>query len=57
MTKISEMAEKLSLFIQENNNFIDWRGIKGFLNITAHDYFGLDIEEVWDIILYDLPKL
>ena len=54
---ISEMAEKISLVVQENHSFIDWRGIKGFRNIAAHDYFGLDVKEVWDIIHNDLPKL
>ena len=54
---ISEMAEKISLVVQENYSFIDWKGIKGFRNIAAHDYFGLDVKEVWDIIHNDLPKL
>ena len=54
---ISEIAEKISLVVQENYSFIDWRGIKGFRNIAAHDYFGLDVKEVWDIIHNDLPKL
>jgi uncharacterized protein with HEPN domain len=54
---ISEMAEKISIVIQEKYSFIDWKGIKGFRNIAAHDYFGLDVNEVWDIIHNDLPKL
>ena len=54
---ISEMAEKISSVVKEKYNFIDWRGIKGFRNIAAHDYFGLDVKEVWDIIHNDLPKL
>jgi len=54
---ISEMAEKIYIVIQEKYSFIDWKGIKGFRNIAAHDYFGLDVNEVWDIIHNDLPKL
>jgi uncharacterized protein with HEPN domain len=54
---ISEMAEKISIGLQEKYSFINWKGIKGFRNIVAHDYFGLDVNEVWDIIHNDLPKL
>ncbi|MBT5934021.1 MAG: DUF86 domain-containing protein [Sulfurimonas sp.] len=27
-----------------------WQKIKDFRNIVAHDYFGIDADEVWDII-------
>lgn len=30
---------------------------KGFRNIVAHDYFGIDAEEVWQIIKNRLPGL
>jgi uncharacterized protein with HEPN domain len=31
--------------------------INDFRNIVAHDYFGVDAEEVWQIIKNDLPEL
>ncbi|NBC24610.1 MAG: DUF86 domain-containing protein [Bacteroidetes bacterium] len=31
--------------------------MKGFRNIVAHDYFGVDAEEVWQIINRYLPEL
>ena len=30
--------------------------MKGFRNIVAHDYFGVDAEEVWQIVK-ELPEL
>jgi uncharacterized protein with HEPN domain len=36
---------------------IDWIRIKAFRNIVAHDYFGVDAEEVWQIIKNHIPKL
>ena len=53
---IGEMAEKLSSdFIAETENKIDWFKIKSFRNIVAHNYFGIDAEEVWQIIKNHIP--
>jgi uncharacterized protein with HEPN domain len=55
---IGEMVEKLSdELIDATNHKIDWFKIKGFRNIVAHNYFGVDMEEVWQIIHDKLPKL
>lgn len=54
---IGEMAEKLSDEFKSAESRIDWFKIRGFRNIIAHNYFGIDAEEVWQIIensLYDL---
>ena len=54
---IGEMVVRLSdEFIEKYNN-VDWHRIRGFRNIVAHNYFGIDAEEVWDIIRSHLPKL
>ena len=54
---IGEMVVRLSdEFIEKYSN-IDWHKIKGFRNIVAHNYFGIDAEEVWEIIQSHLPKL
>jgi uncharacterized protein with HEPN domain len=55
---IGEMVERLSdELIDASKNEIDWFKIKGFRNILAHNYFGVDVEEVWQIICNGLPKL
>jgi uncharacterized protein with HEPN domain len=55
---IGEMADKLSEEIKdETKNKIDWRKVIGFRNIIAHNYFGIDAEEVWQIIQTSLSKL
>lgn len=55
---IGEMADKLSdELISENSHKIDWLKVKGFRNIIAHNYFGIDAEEVWQIINTGLAKL
>lgn len=54
---IGEMADKLSDTFKNSQPKTEWYKIKGFRNIVAHDYFGIDAEEVWQIIKNDIPKL
>lgn len=54
---IGEMVVRLSEEFIEKYDNIDWHEIKGFRNIVAHNYFGIDAEEVWEIIQSHLPKL
>lgn len=55
---IGEMAEKLSEdLISETQAQIEWFKIRGFRNIIAHNYFGIDAEEVWQIINTNLKSL
>jgi uncharacterized protein with HEPN domain len=35
---------------------IPWTQIAGLRNRIVHDYFGLDLEIIWEIIQHDLPE-
>ena len=35
---------------------VDWKGIAGFRNRIAHEYFGISLAIVWEIIKRELPK-
>jgi uncharacterized protein with HEPN domain len=54
---IGEMIDKLSEDFKDSHPAIEWQKIKGFRNIVAHDYFGIDAEEVWQIIKNKIPNL
>ncbi len=54
---IGEMAGKLSESFKNTYSEIEWWKIKGLRNIVAHDYFGVDAEEIWQIIKFWLPRL
>ena len=54
---IGEMVNKLTQEFREQNRQIDWVKVKDFRNLIAHDYFGIDAEEVWQIANSDLPEL
>ncbi|OHE15940.1 MAG: hypothetical protein A2540_05285 [Sulfurimonas sp. RIFOXYD2_FULL_37_8] len=47
---IGEIISRLDINFKKSNNKIPWQKIKDFRNIIAHDYFGIDADEIWDII-------
>ena len=36
---------------------VDWRGLIGFRNVLVHDYLGVSVPRVWEIVQRDLPAL
>jgi len=54
---IGESVARISKSLKQNNSDIPWKQIKNFRNIVAHDYFGVDAEEVWEIVQNHLPVL
>ncbi len=54
---VGEMVVRMSDEFINKYNDIDWFRIKGFRNIVAHNYFGIDAEELWQIIKNKIPAL
>lgn len=54
---IGEAVSKLSDSLKTSYSDVPWQKIKGFRNIAAHEYFGIDAEEVWQIIKNHIPTL
>ncbi len=54
---IGEMTTRLSDNIKESYSNIPWKDIKDFRNLVSHNYFGIDADELWDIITNHLPRL
>jgi uncharacterized protein with HEPN domain len=52
---IGESAARLSKELKDNANNVPWKEIVAFRNIVAHNYFGVDPEEVFDIVKNHLP--
>ncbi|MBZ5640752.1 MAG: DUF86 domain-containing protein [Acidobacteriia bacterium] len=36
---------------------VDWRSLVGFRNVLVHDYLGISVPRVWDIVQNDLPAV
>ncbi|MFC1771233.1 DUF86 domain-containing protein [Candidatus Margulisiibacteriota bacterium] len=54
---LAESTEKISRQLKNENINIDWKTLKAFRNVVVHDYLGIDLERIWDIVVNDLPKL
>jgi uncharacterized protein with HEPN domain len=54
---IGEAARLLPEEFMRRNPRIEWRKLAGLRNRIVHDYFGLDLEIIWQIICSDLPAL
>jgi uncharacterized protein with HEPN domain len=54
---IGEAVGKLSDALKATYPEIPWQDVKDFRNLLAHEYFGVDLEIVWNTIRDDLPML
>jgi uncharacterized protein with HEPN domain len=54
---LSESTQRLSSDLKAAHPEVDWRGISGLRNILVHDYLGINLVRVWEIVERDLPLL
>ena len=54
---IGEATKKLSPDFKSQYPNVEWKKMSGTRDILIHEYFGVDWEIVWDIIMNKLPKL
>jgi uncharacterized protein with HEPN domain len=54
---LAESTQRLSEDVKERENAVDWFKISGFRNVLVHDYLGIDVERMWNILAKDLSTL
>jgi len=54
---IGEASNHLSDDLTEQNPDIPWADIVGLRNILVHQYFGIDLTQVWETAELDMPVL
>jgi len=54
---IGAAIKRISPELKSMHPQIEWRKIAGFREIVSHNYFGIDADEIWDIIQNHLPPL
>ncbi len=56
-SQIGELANKLDNEYKQSHGNIAWNQIYGLRNRIVHDYEGVNLKLVWEIIECDLPEL
>lgn len=54
---MAESSQRVSEERKLKHPDVDWFRIAGFRNVLVHDYLGLDLDTVWNILINDLPDL
>jgi uncharacterized protein with HEPN domain len=54
---LAESTPRISEHLKSLHPEVDWRAIAGFRNVLVHDYLGINLERVWEIVSVHLPVL
>lgn len=54
---MGEATKRLSSTVRDAHPDVPWRQVAGFRDVLIHDYFGIDLDEVWGVVTINLPVL
>ncbi len=54
---IAEASKKISAEIKKDFPDVPWRQIMAMRNKIIHEYFGIDLQAVWNVVQSNLPEL
>lgn len=54
---LAESSQRLTDSIKDTEPATPWRAISGFRNILVHDYLGIDVDVIWQVVSRELPPM
>ena len=54
---LAESTQRLAEDVKAKHPAVPWRSIAAFRNILVHNYLGVDLYRIWNIVQDDIPQL
>ena len=54
---IGEATKKIPDALRVKYPSVEWKKIAGLRDIVVHEYFGIDVDIVWDVVQHKLSPL
>jgi uncharacterized protein with HEPN domain len=54
---MAEATQRLSDSAKRRHPEVPWRSISGFRNVLVHNYLGIDLRRIWEVVQSDVPTL
>jgi uncharacterized protein with HEPN domain len=54
---IGEAVAHISDDLKQNYPDVLWKEIRGMRNFVTHQYFGIELDEIWRTVIHDIPLL
>jgi len=52
---LAESTQRIGDRLKVRHPEVDWRAIAGFRNVLVHNYLGINLERIWEIVSVHLP--
>jgi uncharacterized protein with HEPN domain len=54
---MAESTQRLSESLKARYPDVEWRRIAAFRNILVHNYLGIDLDRIWDVVEHDVVEM
>jgi uncharacterized protein with HEPN domain len=54
---IGEASNHISDETKKNYSTLEWKEMRAMRNYISHEYFGVDLANIWDTAINDIPRL
>jgi len=54
---VGEATIRISDDLKQKYSEVSWKEIRGMRNIVTHQYFGVELNEIWSTVINDIPVL
>lgn len=54
---VGEATKRVSIDLRNSHPEIPWKKMSGLRDVLIHDYMGVDIDLIWNVVIKELPTL